>query len=970
MSDARDSPVQPHLLMALWLWAKTDLHALSRKRHGPAWNSLLAHCLDTAAVCGALIEHHLSAPVLARLADAFGAGDPATARRVLMLLAALHDMPGKATAAFQMLFSALRTRDTELAEAGQHWARAAARAGLPVNGPRPEARPHAHVTARYLPALLGCPCPRCRATDGPTPSELPLHVIAALLGGHHGDIPNNSTIRAASLRLDPLWHTVHRALVDELARLIGVDLQRLPGLIRLERPCVPVLFAGLVVHSDWIASNEHLFTYRTPDTAGTNIAAWWQASQDQAEAAITTLRLHRWNPRPMTWAEQMPNTPSPRLTQQAVIDQPPTGQSLVIIEDTTGGGKTETAQYLTHHLARTCGYHGSYTALPLRAAGDQIADRTAAYLTAVLGNRERAHLALVHGNAFAHGATSHLALTDSVITMAANITCDDYDSHHNAPAVILDHWYLARTRGLLSCFGVGTIDQIILAAQLGKHWFLRLYALASKTVVIDEAHAYDLYQQRLLAAAIAWLADAGTSIVVLSATLPSALRRDLVNAWRRGCNTQPADDTPSGPITIVDSKGHHRTHTPARSPRTGYRTRIKLHRDPGPYELAHHLLKSHPHGITTVLRNSVTRAEDLHRTLRALASEYGWRPEEVQLLHSRYQERHRSHHQHRIEALLGPHPEPTLRAAQPNPQRPHRLLLIGTQVLEQSLDYDTDHLYTDLAPLDLLLQRRGRQWRHPVNRPHLRHGTPLTHVLWTPRPDGLPQLPPPVLHTVYDPYILAATWHALTDRAPTHGPLTLHHPHHTQPLLDTVYADHPPLGDHPIHHLLAELHPQWIRRLQEEATHASHRALWPYDEEGNATTVAELASGPLDETHARSRLGTPSTNLIALYQHGDTGHVTWQPTDSEPADLAPAHPIRQAERHRRQRLEMHRNTIPVPAHWFTGRAPLPDPTTWATPDAGAVAGRLVLLLHHDGRPVDQRLERLKYHPETGLSLRP
>ncbi|MEU9033337.1 CRISPR-associated helicase Cas3' [Streptomyces sp. NPDC048352] len=971
MSDALESPVQPLLLPWLWLWGKTDLYGFSRQRGGPAWNSLLAHCLDTAAVCGALIDHHLAAPVRARLADAFGAGHLATARRVLMLLAALHDMPGKANPCFQMLFAALRSRDTELVAAGQAWAQAAARAGLPLNTPPdPKAPPHAHVTARYLPALLGCSCPRCHGNTARTPYEHLLHDIAALLGAHHGDIPDLSTIRRATRPLDPLWHALHRSLIQELAHLIDVDLQRLPELLRIERACIPVLFAGLVVHSDWIASNEHLFTYRTPDTAGTDTTMWWQASQEQAETAITTLRLNRWNPQPMTWAEQMPATPRPRPAQQTVINHPPTGQSLVIIEDTTGGGKTETAQYLTHHLAVTCGYHGSYTALPLRAAGDQTFRRKADYLTTVLGEQERAHLALVHGTALAHGTTGHLTLTDSVITMAANITCDDHELHHQAPAVVLDHWYLVRNRGLLSCFGVGTIDQIILAAQRGRHWFLRLYALAGKTVVIDEAHAYDLYQQRLLAAAIAWLADAGSSVVVLSATLPAAIRNDLVTAWRRGHNTHQASTPPTGPITIVDSNGHIRTHTPAPSRRSRYRTRIQLLTDPGPEELAHLLLSRHHHGITTVIRNSVTRVEELHRALLEAAPHHGWSPHEIQLLHSRFQERHRSHHQHHIEARLGPHPDPELRSRHPNPHRPERLLLVGTQVLEQSLDYDTDHLYTDLAPLDLLLQRRGRQWRHPINRPHLRHGTPLTHVLWTPRPDGLPRLPRPTPQAVYDPYILAATWHALITRAPTHGPLTLHHPHDTQPLLDSIYADQPPAGDKPIHHLLAELHTHWIRRLREEASQAEHRALWPYDEDGNATTVAELASAPVHNNLARSRLGTPSTELIALYQHPETGHYTWQPNDPEPADLTRHHPIRHAEPHRRQRLEIHRNTIPAPTHWFTGRNPLPDATTWTVPDAPALTDRPVLLLRPDGQPVDPRLERLNYHPDTGLSLLP
>ena len=39
-------------------------------------------------------------------------------------------------------------------------------------------------------------------------------------------------------------------------------------------------------------------------------------------------------------------------------------------------------------------------------------------------------------------------------------------------------------------------------------------------------------------------------------------------------------------------------------------------------------------------------------------------------------------------------------------------LLIGTQVLEQSLDIDADFLVSRFAPTDMLLQRLGRLWRH------------------------------------------------------------------------------------------------------------------------------------------------------------------------------------------------------------------------------------------------------------------
>jgi hypothetical protein len=84
---------------------------------------------------------------------------------------------------------------------------------------------------------------------------------------------------------------------------------------------------------------------------------------------------------------------------------------------------------------------------------------------------------------------------------------------------------------------------------------------------------------------------------------------------------------------------------------------------------------------------------------------------ELALIHARFLSIDRMKKEKTLRALLGP-----LDRAEALP-RPQRLIVVGTSVLEQSLDVDFDLLISDIAPMDLLLQRVGRLHRHTRARP-------------------------------------------------------------------------------------------------------------------------------------------------------------------------------------------------------------------------------------------------------------
>jgi CRISPR-associated endonuclease/helicase Cas3 len=268
-------------------------------------------------------------------------------------------------------------------------------------------------------------------------------------------------------------------------------------------------------------------------------------------------------------------------------------------------------------------------------------------------------------------------------------------------------------RRFLADVGAGTIDQALLAVLPVKHQSLRLWGLAGRVLIVDEAHAYDAYMTRELETLLEFHAALGGSAIILSATLPKITRRRLVTAFRKGTSAgrdAEADLQVTGYplVTIVGPASIKETPLPVRDGLARFVTATRV----GELEsaLARVVSAVQAGAQVAFVRNSVDEAIDACDRLRKSGVE-------PLLFHARFAMIDRQRIEAEVMRRFGRSREPG-----PDPSGGH--VLVATQVIEQSLDLDFDLMVTDLAPIDLIIQRAGRLWRHarderPISGPEL-----------------------------------------------------------------------------------------------------------------------------------------------------------------------------------------------------------------------------------------------------------
>lgn len=545
--------------------------------------------------------------------------------------------------------------------------------------------------------------------------------IGSIVGGHHGkpvdgltDVIDQGAYTGNYFQSsDPnnliysRWSNVQNGIFEWALRESGFS--GVGDLPEISQP-VQVVYEGLLIMADWIASNSDYFPLIDIDDEKpldpkarfqNGMRSWIKDSPIQIGACPGENRL--FNDR-FGFA--------PREFQAIVyetvesIEKP----GIMILEAPMGLGKTEAALAAAEVLMAKTGSSGLFFGLPTQATSNSMFTRVESWLeklTEYYGTPQS--LRLSHGKA---------ALNDDMNRLrkpASQINTDESDDEN----VFVNEWFSGRKKAMLDDFVVGTVDGFLLSALKQKHLALRHLGLSKKVIIIDEVHAYDTYMQQYLEEALRWMGAYGTPVILVSATLPPEKRESLIRSYLGDeGDIVLSEDTKkimwsaeSYPLITYSDGEKIRAWADFSETEDKQIEVRRLDEEELPDTISNLLNDG---GVLGIIVNTVKRAQELGRKCK---SRFG--NDAVEILHSSFIATDRVDKESNLVKMIGK-----------DGVRPEKKIIIGTQVIEQSLDIDFDVMITDLCPVDLLLQRVGRLHRHEIARPE-RLEKPTLYVMGT-----------------------------------------------------------------------------------------------------------------------------------------------------------------------------------------------------------------------------------------------
>lgn len=686
------------------LWAKTD--------NENNWHSLLYHLIDSGKVAEALWKHYLSESFKKNFSTLFELTEVESCN-LTSYWVSLHDI-GKAGPAFQRKFS---SHVEILVRAGYSFPKVLSK----------EYGYHGLASTWILQNFF--------QNDLNYPPRFS-NALSIILGGHHGEFPSNTDILDSTYKTDHLGDNFWAAQRNEILKILEISFEP-PKKITFPRereklnPILTIL-AGLTTTADWIASNEKYFPYFNRIF---NLDFYIEESEKRARHALIDIGFGGWQAdgEPKKFSELFPEF-NPNSVQKAFITSVKEIQSpfMLILEAPTGSGKTEAAFYLADQVIQKEKKAGFYIAMPTQATSNQMYERTVSFLSKRYpGSKLDVHLV--------HGAS---ILSDFI--KRTHFSGINQDNSSELSNITSQEWFLPRKRTLLAPFGIGTVDQTFLSVMRSKHFFLRLFGLSHKIIIFDEVHAYDVYMVEIFKRLLSWLRAVNSSVVILSATLPHKSRLELIHAF--GGEIDNFSDQKFPRLTTV-------TPLISKIQTIGNPTNrnIKL------IHILDHQIEEvilencKTGGNIAIICNRIARVQELYERLIKVVSKNS-----ITVFHSRFPYCWRSVIEEKIKTNYG----------KVENFRPKLSIVIATQVIEQSLDIDFDLLISDLAPIDLLIQRIGRLQRHKnldILRPENFKQPKMVLIQPLLQTNGMPDFGKD--QWVYQKYIMERTYFALKEKS-------------------------------------------------------------------------------------------------------------------------------------------------------------------------------------------------------------
>ena len=629
--------------------------------------------------------------------------------------------------------------------------------------------------------------------------------IASIAGAHHG-VPAEyfpETGRACAIfeGLNDKWHQAWQELFEMTLEQTGADqvLKKLMSGTKIP-VSVQLYLTGLVIMADWIASNPEYFpmgTFSVEAQHGRLNQGWealglehpWAAHIENSDTSDLYSSRFSWE------------NPTLRPMQEVVVEAARSmkGGGMMCIEAPMGQGKTEAGLIAAEILAQETGRSGLAFAAPTQVTSNALFDRVKAWAQGPAGGSEPHTMFLGHAKNQQQDSFRYLQRAD-IFDSEADV--EGKQSIRPNTSVARHSWIGGRKRGILSTFVVCTIDQILMMALQSRHVMLRHLGLGSKVVIIDEVHAYDAYMGVYLKEALYWLGQMNAPVILMSATLPAHVRTSLMESYAEGLEIQDStewdfdDDFDSEDVTgpsldldypVIHTLTAEDGYTPRKWQVTAPEEQVTISiRQIGDeftdFDKVLEPLES-GHGCAAVICNTVGRAQNAYEHLRA---KFG---ADVMLTHSRFTSKHRAEKEADLVSQLG-------KGAHRGDGRPERLIVVGTQVIEQSLDLDFDVMVTDFAPVDLVLQRLGRLHRHERDdseRPS-EYRSPICYVRGVEIFGSETQVPefPKGSRSVYEPAILLSSYAQLL---PYFDGKALRIPADMSELVQKAYEDTPKYPD-------------------------------------------------------------------------------------------------------------------------------------------------------------------------------